>query len=79
MEAKMMKWGRAVEKEKPKKKSKYAWMKWGAVAVCLCMLIGVAIFALMNQNHSGEKSEEHNGFDSTLLGVLIRLTEDEKE
>jgi|GEM_PF-3343211 len=48
MEAKMMKWGRAVEKEKPKKKSKYAWMKWGAVAVCLCMLIGVAIFALMN-------------------------------
>ena len=63
MEAKMMKWGRAVEKEKPKKKSKYAWMKWGAVAVCLCMLIGVAIFALMNKNHSGEKS---NGIQNHL-------------
>lgn len=36
-----------------KKDKKTSWLKWGAMAACLCLVIGLAIPTILNHNNEG--------------------------
>ena len=44
-----------------KKKSRPVWVKWGAMAACLCLVVGLAI-PMLNNDYSDENP--HSGLDS---------------
>ncbi len=50
------------------KKSSFAWMKWGAVAACLCLVAGIGVMNI-DRGLSGKDSEQGSGVGGDLGGV----------
>ena len=44
------------KKKENKKSGKKAWMKWGAMAACACLVVGVGMFMLDRGGHDGAHS-----------------------
>jgi len=49
-----------------KKKSRPVWVKWGAMAACLCLVVGLAI-PMLNNDYSDQNP--HSGLDSVKIPV----------
>ncbi len=62
---------RAAPKEKTKKESKNKWLKWGALAACLCLIVCGVMFAMSRTNNDASDFLIENG-------VLVKYTGSEK-
>ena len=59
------------KKKENKKSGKKAWMKWGAMAACACLVVGVTLIPMIYYNNMHHKSEpETGGADEGLYGGL---------
>lgn len=49
------------KKKESKKSGKKAWMKWGAMAACACLVVGVTLIPMIYYNNMHHKSEPETG------------------
>ena len=55
------------KKKENKKSGKKAWMKWGAMAACACLVVGVGMFMLDRGGHDGAHSGGGGGESGTVF------------